>query len=64
MILLTCPFCGCDAYEDEDTADVIGSRTGMAYAIACSWCGATAPGADTFINAKLNWNKRTTLNGE
>lgn len=53
-----CPFCGHDPYADQESADKIGNRTGHPFAIACSNCEATAPGALTFRRAVEFWNQR------
>ena len=59
--LLTCPFCGEDAYNDKPTWRVFGKRTGHEYAIACSNCEAVAPGDDDPALAIAAWNRRAAL---
>ena len=57
--LKPCPFCGKQPYTDEDTAADFGQRrTGNEYAIACSWCEVSAPGAESMEQAITAWNTR------
>lgn len=53
-----CPWCGSPAYEDDATARVMGNRTGNNFAVACTWCEASAPGANTMCKARTEWNTR------
>ena len=56
--MLPCPFCGRPPYTDAETLKVFGKRTGHHFAVACSWCEASAPGANTIEDAADNWNTR------
>ena len=57
--LKPCPFCGHHPYDDLETEMIMGARTGHKFAVACSWCEVLAPGADTRVGARGNWNTRT-----
>ena len=56
--LLPCPFCGDLAHNDEATAHIMGTRTSHDFAVACSNCEVSAPGASTVAQAVTNWNTR------
>ncbi len=56
--LKPCPFCGHPPYNDEQTAHVFGFRTKHDWAIACSNCEVSAPGAKTLSDAITAWNTR------
>ena len=59
--LKPCPFCGHPAYADPATWRVFGQRTGHEYAVACSFCEATAPADDNKNLAVIAWNRRAAL---
>lgn len=56
--LKPCPFCGNEPYSDAETAMIFGRRTLRNFAIACSYCEVSAPGADDFSDAIDAWNTR------
>lgn len=56
--LLPCPFCGSPSYTDDGTLRIFGKRTGHSYAVACSFCEATAGGDDDKTIAIAAWNTR------
>lgn len=58
--LKPCPWCNNAPYADGGTAKVFGKRTMHNYAIACSYCEASAPGARTMTEALSEWNTRAT----
>lgn len=57
--LKCCPFCGESPYYDEPTLHIFGERTGHNWAVACSNCEASGPGAETLDGAYAAWNNRT-----
>lgn len=59
--LMPCPFCGGTPYNDEQTFHVFGTRTGHAWAVACSYCEVSAPGSNTIEDAIAAWNRRADL---
>lgn len=56
-----CPWCAHEPYGDLHTAQIMGSRTGHNFAIACRHCEASAPGAKTMAEAWENWAARADL---
>lgn len=62
--LRNCPFCGSAAYDDEETWAVFGRRTGHKWAVACSFCEASSPGANSQGEAIAAWNRRAPAQGE
>lgn len=60
--LLPCPFCGGDLpYTDEESCRIFGKRTGHNFAVACSSCEVSAPGAHTIDEAIAAWNSRALV---
>ncbi|WP_161596476.1 Lar family restriction alleviation protein [Paracoccus aeridis] len=59
--LLPCPFCGGAAYDDGETAEIMGKRTKHRFAVACANCEASAPSAGTYEEAAVNWNTRAVI---
>lgn len=59
--LKRCPLCSSPAYKDAETAAVFGARTGDKFAIACSACETSAPGANDIEKARENWNMRPPM---
>lgn len=57
--LKQCPFCGGSPYTDSATLRVFGKRTGHDWAVACSNCEVSSPGAETVVGAIAAWNNRT-----
>ena len=56
--LKRCPLCGNNPYDDEVSWSKVGSRSGYSWAVACSHCELTAPGAESINQAVHNWNYR------
>lgn len=58
--LRTCPFCAGEPHHDPAMWKMAGGRTGHAWAVPCSRCGASGPGSDDIQEARKHWDVRVS----